>query len=40
VEGQTLFELEDAGTPLTEGAIGLVLEAGHMMAEAVKIEPV
>ena len=39
VEGQPIFELDDPGTPLTEGAIGLVVEEGHMMAEALRIKP-
>jgi len=39
VEGQQVFDLDDPGTPLAEGAVGLVVEEGHMMAEAVSIEP-
>lgn len=39
VAEKQVFDLKDPNTPLTEGAIGLVLEEGHMIAEAVKITP-
>lgn len=39
VAEKQVFDLEDSGTPLTEGAIGLILEEGHMIAGAVKITP-
>jgi hypothetical protein len=38
--GQKLIDYDDAGTPLTEGAIGLVLEEGHLMTDWVAVEPV
>jgi hypothetical protein len=40
VEDRPVFDVEDAGAPLASGAIGLVVEEGHMLAEAVKIQPV
>jgi len=35
-----VFDLADPGTPLSEGALGLVIEEGHLMAPAVEVEPV
>ncbi|HSV86081.1 MAG TPA: ADP-ribosylglycohydrolase family protein [Levilinea sp.] len=40
VEGQLVFEVDDPGSPLNEGAIGLVVEEGNLMADWVQVEAV
>jgi ADP-ribosylglycohydrolase len=39
VEDKLVFEVADPGSPLSEGAIGLVVEEGTMMADWAAIEP-
>jgi ADP-ribosylglycohydrolase len=39
LDGQRLFDVEDTDAPLTDGAVALVVEAGRLGAEAIKIEP-
>jgi ADP-ribosylglycohydrolase len=40
VDGNLLFDVSDPGSPLIEGAIGLVVEEGNLMADWVQVEPV
>jgi ADP-ribosylglycohydrolase len=40
VEDRLLFDIIDNDNPLTEGALGLVLEEGHMVVNEVKLNPV
>ncbi len=35
-----VFDLTDAGSPLAEGALGLVVEEGHLLAAEIAVEPV
>jgi hypothetical protein len=39
VKDELIFEINDLATPLSEGAIGLVVEEGHMMTPAIEVEP-
>jgi hypothetical protein len=39
VEDKLVFEVDDPGSPLYEGAIGLVIEEGTMMADWAAVEP-
>jgi hypothetical protein len=39
VEDKLVFEVDDPGSPLNEGAIGLVVEVGNMMADWAAVEP-
>jgi hypothetical protein len=40
VDNRMLFDVEDTESSLTEGAIGLVLEEGHMIVNEVELKPV
>jgi ADP-ribosylglycohydrolase len=40
IDGQLLFEVEDADRPLTEGAIALVVEEGRLSTGAITVERV
>jgi ADP-ribosylglycohydrolase len=40
VEGKLVFEVNDPNSPLNEGAIGLVVEEGNLMADWVQIEAI
>ena len=40
VNEKELIDYTDKSEPLTGGGIALVVEEGHLMAQAVKIEPV
>jgi ADP-ribosylglycohydrolase len=40
LEGKLIFEVDDPGSPLNEGAIGMVVEEGNLMADWVQVEAV
>ncbi|MBE0698989.1 MAG: ADP-ribosylglycohydrolase family protein, partial [Anaerolineaceae bacterium] len=40
VADQPIFDLTDPDSTLSEGAIGLVLEEGHLLCPAIQVEPV
>ena len=40
VEGQVMFEVEDADVLMDGGGVALVLETGHMMTDEVRVQPV
>ncbi|MDR1513739.1 MAG: hypothetical protein LBS56_09715, partial [Propionibacteriaceae bacterium] len=39
IDGGPLFDLEDAGTPLRHGAVGIVVEEGRVSGEWVEVRP-
>lgn len=39
VKDELVFEVSDLASPLSEGAVGLVIEEGHMMTPAIEVEP-
>ncbi len=39
LDDRQVFEVQDAASPLLEGAFGLVVEEGHIMTDAIRIEP-
>jgi len=40
IDGQLLFDLEDHTRPLTGGGVALVVDEGHLMTAAVRVQPV
>ena len=39
IDGQQLFDVEDAGSPLDGGGVALVCEEGRISCEAVTVQP-
>jgi hypothetical protein len=40
VDDQLFFEVEDVYNPLQGGGVAFVLEEGHMMSEAMRVQPI
>ena len=39
-DGFVVFDLDDTDNPITEGAVGLVIEEGRTATEGVSVHPV